>query len=88
MGDQGAVRSDEDEQCGLYLRNLLEGRRPDPEAVRSLILKGCATQKFLYPSQTEHHPEDAELALQLNKHSFAMKVTRQNGLLVARRQDI
>jgi len=87
MGDHGAVRSDEDEQCGLYLRNLLEGRWPDPEAVRSLILKGGATQKFLYPSQPEHHPEDAELALQLNKHSFAMKVARQDGLLVARRQD-
>ena len=87
MGDQGAVRSDEDEHCGLYLRNLLEGRQPDPEAVRSLILKGGATQKFFYPSQTQYHPEDVELALQLNKHSFAMKVTRQDGLLVARRQN-
>ncbi len=87
MGDQGAVRSDEDEHCGLYLRNLLEGRRPDPEAFRSLILKGGATQKFFYPSQTKYHPEDVELALQVNKHSFAMKVTRQDGLLVARRQD-
>ena len=88
MGDQGAVRSDEDEHCGLYLRNLLEGRWPDAEAVRSLILKGGATQKFFYPSQTQYHPEDVELALQLNKYSFAMKVTRQDGLLVARRQDM
>ena len=53
-----------------------------------MILKGGATQKFLYPSQSEHHPEDAELALQLNKHSFAMKVARQDDLLVARRQDM
>ena len=87
MGDQGAVRSDEDEHCGLYLRNLLEGRWPDTEAVRSLILKGSATQKFFYPSQIQYHPEDVELALQLNKYSFAMKVTRQDGLLVARRQE-
>ncbi|GIS81588.1 MAG: hypothetical protein CM1200mP15_02200 [Dehalococcoidia bacterium] len=28
MGDQGANRADEDEQCGIYLRNLLEGREP------------------------------------------------------------
>ena len=83
MGDQGVVRSDEDEHCGLYLRNLLEGRTPDQESVRSLILKGGATQKFFYTSQPQYHPEDVELALQFNKHSFAMKVTRQEGLLVA-----
>ena len=83
MGDQGVVRADEDEHCGLYLRNLLEGRKPDQEAVRSLILKGGATQKFFQDSQPQYHPEDVELALQFNKHSFAMKVTRQDGLLVA-----
>ena len=83
MGDQGVVRADEDEHCGLYLRNLLEGRKPDQEAVRSLILKGGATQKFFQSSQPQYHPEDVELALQFNKHSFAMKVTRQDGLLVA-----
>ena len=82
-GDQGVVRADEDEHCGLYLRNLLEGRKPDQEAVRSLILKGVATQKFFQTSQPQYHPEDVELALQFNKHSFAMKVTRQDGLLVA-----
>ena len=83
MGDQGVVRSDEDEHCGLYLRNLLEGRKPDKESVRSLILKGGATQKFFQTSHPQYHPEDVELALQFNKHSFAMKVTRQDGLLVA-----
>ena len=46
MGDQGVNRSDEDEHCALYLRNRLEGRNPDPEAVRKLIMAGGATQKF------------------------------------------
>ena len=40
MGDQGRVRSDEDEHCALYLRNLLEGRQPDSEALKSLIMEG------------------------------------------------
>ena len=53
MGDQGVVRADEDEHCGLYLRNLLEGRKPDQEAVRSLILKGGATQKFFQARQPQ-----------------------------------
>ena len=88
MGDQGRVRSDEDEHCALYLRNLLEGRKPDPEALRSLILQGGATQKFFDDSQPQYHPKDVELALQVSKYPFAMKVTRQGGLAVARKYPV
>ncbi|HLF04788.1 MAG TPA: 2-phosphosulfolactate phosphatase, partial [Dehalococcoidia bacterium] len=85
MGDQGRVRSDEDEQFGLYLRNRLEGRLPDAAAVRSLIMTGGATQKFFDPQQPQYHPKDVELALQVDRFPFAMKVSRERGLLVARR---
>ena len=85
MGDQGAVRSDEDEQCALYLRNLLEGREPDPAAVRQLILAGGATEKFFDPAQPQYHPQDVELALQISKYPFAMRVGRENGRPVARK---
>jgi 2-phosphosulfolactate phosphatase len=79
------VRSDEDEQFGLYLRNRLEGRVPDPAAVRSLIMTGGATQKFFDPQQPQYHPKDVELALQVDRFPFAMKVSRERGMLVARR---
>ena len=85
MGDQGVVRSDEDEHCALYLRNLLEGRQPDPDAVRQLILAGGATQKFFDPAQPQYHPQDVELALQFSKYPFAMRVGRENGRPVARK---
>jgi len=85
MGDQGIVRSDEDEHCGIYLRNLLEGRHPDPDALRSLIMQGGATQKFFDATQHQYHPKDVELALQVNKYPFAMRVTREDGQLVARK---
>jgi 2-phosphosulfolactate phosphatase len=88
MGDQGRVRSDEDEQCALYLRNRLEGRRPDHSALRSLIMEGGATQKFFDDSQPQYHPKDVELALQISKYPFAMKVARQGGLLVARKHPV
>ncbi len=88
MGDRGAHRSDEDEQCALYLRNLLEGRNPDPDAVRSLIMTGGQTQKFFDDSQPQFHPKDVELALQINRFPFAMRVSREKGLLVARKEDI
>ena len=86
MGDQGRVRSDEDEQCGLYLRNIIEGRRPDFGAVKSLIMAGGATQKFFDVQQPQYHPEDVELALEVDRYDFAMRISRENGLLVARKQ--
>ncbi len=85
MGDRGAYRSDEDEQCALYLRNLLEGRQPSEEAVRSVVMDGGQTQKFFDPAQSQYHPEDVELALRLNRFPFAMKINREDGMLVARK---
>ena len=87
MGDHGLNRSDEDEHCALYLRNLMEGRKPDPEALRSLIMEGGATMKFFDEAQPQYHPKDVELALQVNRYPFSMRITREDGLLVARKQD-
>ena len=88
MGDQGRVRSDEDEQCGIYLRNVMEGRQPDFDAVKSLIMTGGATQKFFDDAQPQYHPEDVSLALALDRYPFAMRITREDGLLVARKQEL
>ena len=88
MGDQGVNRADEDEHCGIYLRNILEDRKPDFGAVKALILAGGATQKFFDPKQPQYHPEDVDLALDVSRYNFAMKVTREQGLLVARKHDI
>lgn len=85
MGDEGRVRSDEDEHCGMYLRNLLEGRRPDADFLRSLIMQGGATQKFFDESRPQYHPRDVALALQFNIYPFAMKIAREDGLMVARK---
>ena len=84
MGAWGKTRSDEDEHCALYLRNLLEGRRPDPEAVRSLILSGAESRKYHDPRQRQYHPEDLDLALRIDSVDFAIEVERRGGLLVAR----
>ena len=85
MGDQGRVRSDEDEQFGIYLRNIIEGRQPDFAAVKSLIMTGGATQKFFDDAQPQFHPEDVDRAMELDRFPFAMSITRENGLLVARK---
>ena len=88
MGSEGKVRTDEDEQCALFLRNLLQGREPDHDSVRNLVLSGYESQKYDDPSQPHFRPEDKDLALRINAFTFAIKVNRESGLLVARREDL
>lgn len=85
MGWNARVRTDEDEQCALYLRNLLEGRRPDPEAVRRLVLASGEVAKFRDPGQPHFHPQDIEIALEIDRYDFAIRVVREGNVLVARR---
>jgi 2-phosphosulfolactate phosphatase len=86
MGWNARVRTDEDELCALYLRNLMQGRRPDPEALRKLVLASGEAAKFGDPKQPHFHREDLEIALQVDKYDFAIRVVKEDGFLVARRQ--
>ena len=51
-------------------------------------MSGGQTQKFYDDNQPQYHPQDVELALQLNRFPFAMKISREDGLLVARKQAV
>ena len=86
MGYASRQRADEDEQCALYLRNCLQGRQPDPDAVRQLVLVGHEAQKYDDPAQPQFHPQDKDLALDIDRFAFALPVAREDGLLVARPQ--
>ena len=63
----------------------MEERKPDFDADKSLILKGGATQKFFDPLQPQYHPEDVNIALEVDRYAFAMKISREDGLIVARK---
>jgi 2-phosphosulfolactate phosphatase len=84
MGNRAQWRSDEDEQCALYLRNLLQGRHPDPEAVKKLVRVGQEAQKFDDPSQPQYHPHDRKIALHIDRYAFALRALREENLVVAR----
>jgi len=87
MGLEARTRSDEDELCALYIRNLCEGRQPDPDAVRRLVLASKEAQKFGDPARPHFPAEDLEIALQIDSLPIVMRVIRKNGLLVAQRED-
>ena len=88
MGWAGRERTDEDEQCAFYLRNLLQGREPNPLAVRSLVMAGLESQKFGDPNQPHFYAEDRDLALDINGADFAIRIAEEDGLLVARPEHI
>lgn len=84
MGSEGAARADEDEQCALFMRNLLTGARPDHASVRDLVLAGQEARKYGNPL-TPHWPiADRDMAVRIDSHDFAIAVERESGLLIAR----
>lgn len=84
MGDGGKIRTDEDEQCALYMRNLLEGRQPDRAAVRTLVMACDQAVKYDDPVQPHFRPEDRDAALEIDSVPFAIKVSREDEMLVSR----
>jgi 2-phosphosulfolactate phosphatase len=67
MGDNGIKRTDEDELCAIHLRNRLEGRPGDADAIRRLILAGGEVARFHDPARPYLHPEDVDIALDIDR---------------------
>ena len=84
MGDSGVDRTDEDELCALHLRNLLEGRAGDPEAVRRVILAGGEIARFSDPARPHLHAQDVDIALDVDRYGFAIRVRTEDGRPVGR----
>ena len=88
MGAEAKTRADEDEQCALYIRNLLLGRTPDNKAVRDLILAGEEAQKYGDPARPHFPIADRDMALEIDTAPFAIKIGTENGMLVARPEPV
>ena len=83
MGLEGRVRTDEDEICAIYLKNLLQGHSPAREAI-GRVVAGCSESlKFDDPEQPWFQPQDRDLALQVDRTPFAIQVARRDRRLVA-----
>lgn len=84
MGGEGVKRTEEDEICALHLYNRLEGRPGDRDAVRRLILAGGEVARFHDPARPYLHAEDVEIALDISRYDFAIRVRIEDGRPVAR----
>ena len=87
MGNRAVARTDEDELCALHLRNLLEGRPGNAEAVRQVILAGGEIWRF-HTAGDPHHPRDLDIALDVDRFDFAIRVRMEDGRPVGRQEKI
>jgi 2-phosphosulfolactate phosphatase len=83
MGNNAVTRTDEDEVCALHLRNILQGRPGNAEAVRQVILAGGEIARFRDPL-APHHPRDLDIALDIDRFDFAIRVNIEDAHPVAR----
>jgi len=74
MGEEAVRPAMEDEFCAQYIEALLRGEKPDFDEMRRRIAAAPSISKFFDPAQPQYHPEDLEMALELNKFDFAMKL--------------
>jgi 2-phosphosulfolactate phosphatase len=79
MGGEGLKRTDEDEVCAIHLRNRLEGRLGDREAIRRLILAGGEVARFHDVARQHLHPEDVDIAIDVDRFNFAIRVEIEGG---------
>jgi 2-phosphosulfolactate phosphatase len=84
IGDNGIKRTDEDELCAIHVRNRLEGRPGDADAVRRLILAGGEVGRFHDPARPYLHPEDTDIALDIDRYDLAVRVNFEDERPVAR----
>lgn len=77
MGWGGRVRTEEDELCALYIRNLLQGCKLPAEAIRGIILASKEAQKFGDPRTPQFSRGDLEHCLDIDATRFAIRVERE-----------
>ena len=86
MGAAGRVRGDEDELCALHMRSLLENRWSDRQAIATLARSGRDGVRFGSAAEPWMHPEDTDIALDIDRFDFAIPIVRDGDVLVARPQ--
>jgi len=83
-GRKGEIRAPEDELCATYIKAIGEGQAYDALALQDLLARWFETEDFLEGRAPYGPRTDWLLALELDRFDFAIKVTREGGLLVAR----
>jgi 2-phosphosulfolactate phosphatase len=77
-GFEGRRETLEDTLCAEYLRDLLEGRRPDFGAIRQRIVGSECSRRFLDPVERTCPKRDLELCLDLDRFDLVVRRTERH----------
>ena len=75
---------DEDAACADYVESLLRGETPDKEAAVRRVLDSPNGRAFLDPAHPQLPVADLAYCTDIERFDFAMRVVRQDNLLVMR----
>jgi 2-phosphosulfolactate phosphatase len=89
MGHQGVTESDEDTLCAEIIRDTVERRPTDFEAIRRRLERSPAAQRFFDPAKDWAPARDLELCLALGRFDFVLRhEARQDGIRALYRVDV
>ena len=80
IGCEAKVKAEEDEQCALYMKNLLEGNSSDFDVMKKAILRSDGANRLKRLNQQD----DLEFALKLDLYKIVPKVFKENDIEVVR----
>ena len=75
---------DEDRSCADYIAEILTDGAPDRRAYVERALNSACGQWFVDSEKPQYRLRDLELATDIDRFDFAMPVSREDGLLIAR----
>lgn len=82
MGTTFGASAEEDTLCANYLKDLLQGKPTDFQAIKSYLRQGQSARIFFDPTLAWAPEEDFELCLSLNKFDFILQAQPyRDGLL-------
>ena len=86
MGSVGVERSMEDELCASYIEDTLRGETPKFEQIKQRIREAPSGAKFFDPAKPQFREEDFNMALELDRFDFILRVVKNDRLHVVKEQ--
>ena len=84
MGDGGKIRTDEDEQCALYMRNLIEDDTPTPARCAASSWPAIRPPSTTTPPSAISARKTARPPSRSTAYPSPSRYPRENGMLVSR----
>lgn len=77
------IKAQEDEECAIALKNILEGKGINLDKIYEKIKKGPSAKRFYDQTKPQFPLEDMSLCLNKKQFNFIMKIKKENNYHIA-----